>query len=248
MKYIKYKKNNNTIHEVEIDNIEELREIIKNYDGFDSKASIEKFENSFNQLDYVSDKVNIQYKKNYTNHGNRPELRRVFTQNINCYKKEEENQEELNIYYDLTTKYSESDDIGFNRFVIASKLIELYRKSGYKINFIPVLFLKAYSDKTENNEYICIKFNNLDIDLLKQKNMVGNTNTSRVLLPEIVDTLDIENKMALDHNGYLLNREEKDMILGKKENDIIIDMFTSNDEFNGEILHDADIFYNKFKR
>ena len=84
--------------------------------------------------------------------------------------------------------------------------------------------------------------------MLKQKNMVGNTNTSRVLLPEIVDTLDIENKMALDHNGYLLNREEKDMILGKKENDIIIDMFTSNDEFNGEILHDADIFYNKFKR
>lgn len=124
----------------------------------------------------------------------------------------------------------------------------MYKKLGYQVNFIPVLFLKAFDNTIENNEYVYIKFKNLDIENIKQRNIINNDAISRILLPEIIKLLDIKNKDALDYNGYLLDRKEKDMILNARNNDILIDIFTTSDKFNGEIVNDSKIFYNTLKK
>ena len=106
------------------------------------------------------------------------------------------------------------------------------------------MFLKAL-ENNKNNEYVYIKIKNMEIKNIFNYNLIQNDKVSRVVLPEIIKKLDIVNKEALDYNGYLLERHEKENIIGLSNSDIIIDFFTSEDLFNGDILYDSKVFYKK---
>ena len=250
MKYYIYNKDNNIIHNVEIDSLTEIMSMIPNSDKL--LHSINEynyvFDTSFNHnyqnLKNEDESINLRFQKDYTTHGNKPETRKLISQNVNCFKSND-NIKPINIYYDLTIKYNEKQGIILNRFVIIYSLIEKLNRLGYKVNFIPTLFLKAHDNIEINNEYIYVKFNNLDIKTIRNLNMIMNNDVSRILLPEIVKLLDIVNRTALDYNGYLLTRKEKENLIEIKNNDLLIDTFTSEDIFDGQIGHDAKIFYKK---
>ena len=244
MKYDKYYKDNNLIHIVNI-NINELKNILDNINSIYSNNDnfIYEFNNRIKELNKDTSNINIRLEKTYNNHGNNILLNRFITQNINCYKTYNKNKT-INIYYDLINKYNTNKDEIINRFVITYQLIKKLNRLGYNINFIPVLFLKAY-DKLENNEYISVKFYDLNIDNILNYNVILNKEISSILLPEIIKLLDIKNKNELDYNGYLLERKEKENILNINDKDILIDIFTSDELFNGNIIHDKDVFYKK---
>lgn len=117
-------------------------------------------------------------------------------------------------------------------------------KKGYNVNFVPVLFLKAF-DANKDNEYVFIKINNFNIKNIIYYDLILNDKVSREVLPEIIKQLDIDNKEALDYNGYLLERYEKENIIGLSNSDMIIDFFTSEGLFNSDIIHDSEVFYKK---
>lgn len=246
MKYNKYYKDNNIIHDVEINNIDELKILlphtINSIYSYNEEFD-EYFNERYNNLNKENININFRYQKEFNNHGNRPKLSRLINQNINCFKNNN-SIKTLNIYYDLITKYNTPFYITINTFIITYNLIEKLKRFGYNINFIPVLFLKAF-DKIDNNEYVFIKFNNTIIEDLKKYNIILNNDISKTLLPEITKLLNIENIDELDYNGYLLERHEKENIIELKNNDLIIDIFTSGELFNGSINHDSEIFYKK---
>lgn len=248
MKYNKYYKDNNIIHDVEFNGLNDIVNIIPNYESlcclnkYDDEF-IKKFNLNYKELSKENLNINIRYQKEYQTYGTKPKLNRVITQNINCYKRKLDIRT-INIYYDLTNKYNTNDNIIFNRFVVTYHLIENLRKNCYNVEFVPVLFLKAF-DTIDNNEYIYIKFNNLDINEIIYYGLIVNNNVSRILLLEIIKHLNVVNKDALDYNGYLLERHEKENIVGINDNDVLIDMFTSDNLFNGNIEHDSKVFYKK---
>lgn len=247
MRVNKYKNNDNIIHEVTINSIEDLRTILS-YDSFCSVFNgnpgfINNLQHYYSELREYNNDINLRIQKEYNTHGKNLSLDRIITGNINCYKNTK-NKKEINIYYDLTNKFNSDTQINLNRFVITYTLIMKLIKKGYKVNFIPVLFLKAYDSNT-NNEYVFIKINNIDIKNIFKYNLIQNDKISRVILPEIIKHLDIENKEALDYNGYLLERHEKENIIGLSNSDMIIDFFTSEGLFNSDIIHDSEVFYKK---
>lgn len=246
MKYNKYYKDNNIVHDVEIKTFEELKILLPNTINYINDYN-EEFNNEFykiyNNLNKENININFRYQKEYNSHGKKLKLNRLINQNINCYQNNNTTKS-LNIYYDLITKYNTPNNIIMNTFIIAYNLIEKLKRFGYNINFIPVLFLKAF-DKTDNNEYIYIKFNNTLIEDLKKYNIILNKDIPKILLPELIKLLDIENNEELDYNGYLLERHEKENIIELKNNDLIVDIFTSDELFNGSINHDSEIFYKK---
>jgi len=244
----KYKNNdNNIIHEVILNNIDDLKSIL----SYDSVCSIFKsnayFINNlqyyYNDLKDVNKNINIRVQKEYNVHGKNINLNKIITGNINCYKNNESNKD-INIYYDLINKFNSDDNINLNRFIITYTLIMKLIKKGYNVNFIPVLFLKAF-DSSKDNEYVFIKINNFNIKNIIYYDLILNDKVSRVLLPEIIKHLDIENIEALDYNGYLLERSEKENIIVLNNNDMLIDIFTSENLFNGDILYDSEVFYKK---
>lgn len=241
----KYMKNSNIIHSTIINGINDIKVILPDF--YSIFKYIDEFHKSFSddmkELNILNYNLNLRYIKEFINHGTNPKIGRVLRQNINCYKNEK-SETYINIYYDLTTKYNEEESVILNRFTITYYLIQKLLKEGYNVNFTPVLFLKAF-DNLDNNEYIFIKFNNLDIDKLKKYNLIANNAISRILLPEIVNKLNVINKDALDYNGYLLERSEKESIIGLNKNDLLIDMFTSDELFNGDIEHDSKVFLKK---
>lgn len=252
----KYIKNNNIIHIVNMHGIDDIKNLTPDYirkiiPHYDSLASIFQYNEEFNnhindsihELNISNYNFNLRYIKEYINHGTNPKIGRVLRQNINCYKNDDI-RNTINIYYDLTTKYTENESVILNRFVITYYLIQKLNKIGYKINFIPVLFLKAF-DSLDNNEYVFIKFNNMNIDTMREYNLINNNTVSRTLLPIIIKQLDIVNAEALDYNGYLLERSEKESLIGLNNNDLLIDMFTSDNLFNGDLEHDSKVFYKK---
>jgi len=245
MKVNKYRKDNNIIHEVEFNNIEEIRRVINKTNSMYERNEefLEKFNNYFDKLKEVSMNINIRYQKQYKTYGKNLSLNRVITGNVNCYENRE-NKNNINIYYDLINKFNSDENINLNRFILTYTLINKLIKKGYNVNFIPVLFLKAF-DNNKENEYIFIKINNFDIKNIFNYNLIQNDKISRVILPEIIKCLDIDNKEALDYNGYLLERNEKENIIGLSNTDMIIDFFTSEDLFKGDILYDSEVFYKK---
>lgn len=244
----KYTKDSNIIHKGTINGIDGIRSLIPNYDTLSSiyqynEKFVEDINNCIKKLNNLSYNLNLRYIKDFINHGTNPKIGRVLRQNINCYKNEDI-KNNVNIYYDLTTKYSESERVILNRFAITYYLVQKLMNIGYNVKFIPVLFLKAF-DSLENNEYVYIKFNNLDIEIIKKYNLITNNEVSRIMLPEIIKHLGIVNSEALDYNGYLLEKNEKESIIGLKNNDLLIDMFTSDELFNGDIEHDSKVFFKK---
>lgn len=247
MKLNKYKKDNNIIHEVEFNNIEEINTLISKdtlNSIFENNESFKKdFNYYYSELREYNNDINIRIQKEYNTHGKKLSLDRIITGNVNCYKNKE-NKKNINICYDLINKFNSDENINLNRFVLTYTLINKLIKKGYNVNFIPVLFLKAY-DSNSNNEYVFIKINNIDIKNIFKYNLIQNDKISRVVLPEIIKHLDIENKDALDYNGYLLERYEKENIIGLSNSNIIIDFFTSEGLFNSDIIHDSEVFYKK---
>lgn len=241
----KYIKDNNIIHEVEFNNIDEIKKLINKSISMYKRNEefIEKFNSYFDKLKEVSMDINIRYQKQYKTYGKKPSLNKVISGNVNCYKNRE-NKKNINIYYDLINKFNSNENINLNRFILTYTLISKLIKKGYNVNFIPVLFLKAF-DNNKENEYIYIKINNFDIKNIFKYNLIQNDNIARLILPEIIKCLDIDNKEALDYNGYLLERNEKENIIGLSNMDMIIDFFTSEDLFNGDILYDSEVFYKK---
>ena len=249
MKVNKYKKNNNIIHIVEINNLEELKTVINNANIntiFERNNNfIDDFKSNICKLNGYNLDINIRNTKEYNIYGRTILMNKIITQNINCYKNNESNKT-INIYYDLTNKFNSDDNIILNRFILTYILIMKLKKKNYKVNFIPVLFLKAF-DSYQDNEYVYIKINNIDIKNIFNYNLILNNKISRIILPEIIKLLNIENKEALDYNGYLLERYEKENIIDIKNNDMIIDFFTSENLFNGNIIDDSEVFYKKLK-
>ena len=244
MKYNKYYKDNNIIHVINID-INEISKLIGNIDSIYSVNSDfnTEFNKRFDELSKDNSRINIRLDKVYSNYGNRVLLNKLMTQNINCYRSNS-NKKNINIYYDLINKYNANKDEIINRFVITLELLKRLSRLGYNINFIPTLFLKAF-DKIDNNEYVLIEINNLNVNNIMNYNLILNSDVSTLLLPKLIKLIDIENKHELDYNGYLLERTEKESILNLSSNDILIDIFTSDELFNGDIFHDKDIFYKK---
>lgn len=246
MKYNKYYKDNNIIHDVLINGFEELKLLINNNLVDSLFKNNEEFTKEFKEkINKINNNINIRYQKEYTNYGNKPIVGKIINQNINCYKINDISKY-LNIYYDLVFKYNTSLDVKINTFIITYALIEKLKRNGYNVNFIPVLFLKAF-DKIDNNEYIFIKFNNVNIINILKYNIILNSDIVSNILPKIIELLNIENKNELNYNGYLLERIEKDNIIESCNNDLIIDIFTSDGLFNGNIEHDSEIFYKKLK-
>ena len=227
-----------TINGKTLINKSSLHSVFENNESF-----IKDFNYYYGELREFNNDINIRIQKEYNIHGKNLSLNRIITSNVNCYKNIKD-KKEINIYYDLINKFNSDTQINLNRFVITYTLIMKLIKKGYNINFIPVLFLKAY-DSNSNNEYVFIKINNIDIKNIFKYNLIQNDKISRVLLPEIIKHLDIENKDALDYNGYLLERHEKENIIGLSNSDMIIDFFTSEGIFNSDIIHDSEVFYKK---
>jgi len=245
MKVNKYIKDNNIIHEVEFNNIEEIKKFICENNSIYEKNSdfINNFNEFYNKLKGISMDINIRNQKQFVTYGKTPSLNKFITGNINCYKNNI-SKKDINIYYDLINKYNSDEKINLNRFILTYTLVMKLIKRGYNVNFIPVLFLKAF-DNIKDNEYIFIKIRNLDIKNIFEYNIIQNDKVSRVILPEIVKLLDIVNIDALDYNGYLLERSEKENIIVLNNNDMLIDIFTSENLFNGDILYDSEVFYKK---
>ena len=247
MRVNKYKNCDNIIHELEFNNIEEIKTLISkgslNSVFENNESFIKDFNYYYSELREFNNDINLRIQKEYNTHGKNLSLDRIISGNVNCYKNKE-NKKNINIYYDLINKFNSDENINLNRFIITYTLINKLIKKGYNVNFIPVLFLKAF-DSNSNNEYVFIKINNIDIKNIFKYNLIQNDKISKVILPEIIKHLNIENKDALDYNGYLLERHEKENIIGLNNNDIIIDFFTSEGLFNSDIIHDSEVFYKK---
>ena len=248
MKYNKYHNKNKIIHEIDIYGLNDLentllnKDIIKNVTEYNDEL-IDYFKIKYLELDKKNLNINMRYQKVYKNYGNNPKLNRVLCQNINCFKGNKKDNI-VRIYYDLIDKYNCDNDIVFNRFILTYNLIKKLKKNGYVVEFIPILFLKAY-DKSENNEFVYIKLYDLSVDDVLKNNFILNKDIARILLPEIIKCLDIEDKKALDYSGYLLERNEKENIMNLSNNDVLIDLFTSENLFDGKLIHDANVFYKK---
>lgn len=230
----KYIKNNNIIHEVKISNFHDLTEIIDFNIFLERNANfIAGFNKLYNDMNKEDIGLNIRYQKRYKPYGKNVKYSKLVTQNINCYKANEK-QNTIDIYYDLTYKYNETEENVIKLFTFTYILINQLKKYNYNVNFIPVMFLKAF-DSIENNEYVFIKFYNLNIENAINETLIKKINISRTILPEIIKTLDIINKDALDYNGYLLESIEKENIIDSKNKNLIIDMFMLENLDNKDI-------------
>lgn len=230
----KYIKNNNIIHEVNISNFHDLTEIIDFNIFLERNANfIAGFNKLYNDMNKDDIGLNIRYQKKYKPYGKNVKYSKLVTQNINCYKVNEK-QNTIDIYYDLTYKYNETEENVIKLFTFTYILINQLKKYNYNVNFTPVMFLKAF-DSIENNEYVFIKFYNLNIENAINETLIKKINISRTILPEIIKTLDIINKDALDYNGYLLESIEKENIIDSKNNTLIIDMFMLENLDNKDI-------------